>query len=152
MRDRQFSQDGALFGSSHCKPSALPLPTDNDAGLLALEAQFDSLLAELVAPQKASDAASRPDGPPSARDNVKAGSEPDTDQGDRTKRAEAVLAHLYPIERAIMATPARTITGLGVKARHAAYAMSKLLGGAHRSNRLGCTNYAFVNRSSGRTC
>jgi hypothetical protein len=43
---------------------------------------------------------------------------------DRTKRAEAVLAHLYPIERAIMATPARTITGLGVKARHAAYAMS----------------------------
>jgi hypothetical protein len=52
MRDRQFSQDGALFGSSHCKPSALPLPTDNDAGLLALEAQFDSLVAELVAPQK----------------------------------------------------------------------------------------------------
>jgi hypothetical protein len=36
---------------------------------------------------------------------------------------EAMLANLAPIEQAIMAIPARTIAGLGVKARHAAYVM-----------------------------
>ena len=36
-----------------------------------------------------------------------------------------MLARLAPIERALMATPARTIAGLGVKARHAAYVMSQ---------------------------
>ena len=40
------------------------------------------------------------------------------------KQAEAILARLYPIEQAIMQTPARSIAGLGVKARHAAYVMS----------------------------
>ena len=124
MPESQFSQDGVLFGASHSEPWALALPTDDDAGLLALEAQFYSLVAELVAAQKASGAAIYPDGQPSARDNGEAGSEPDANQGDRTKGAEAVLARLYPIEQAIMATPARTITGLGVKARHAAYVMS----------------------------
>jgi hypothetical protein len=34
-----------------------------------------------------------------------------------------MLARLQPIEYAIMAIPARTIAGLGVKARHAAYVM-----------------------------
>jgi hypothetical protein len=38
------------------------------------------------------------------------------------KQAEAILARLYPIEQAIMQTRARTIAGLGVKARHAACA------------------------------
>jgi hypothetical protein len=41
-----------------------------------------------------------------------------------TTRAETILADLYPIERAIMQTPAYTIGGLGVKARHAAYVVS----------------------------
>jgi hypothetical protein len=41
------------------------------------------------------------------------------------KQAEAILARLYPIEQAIMQTRARTIAGLGVKARHAAYVMSQ---------------------------
>jgi len=36
-----------------------------------------------------------------------------------------MLGRLEPIERAIMATPARTVAGLGVKARHAAYVMSE---------------------------
>jgi hypothetical protein len=39
--------------------------------------------------------------------------------------AFGILARLQPIERAIMQTPVYTITGLGVKARHAAYVMSK---------------------------
>jgi hypothetical protein len=36
-----------------------------------------------------------------------------------------MLASLEPIEQAIMAMPARTIVGLGVKARHAAYVISE---------------------------
>jgi hypothetical protein len=43
----------------------------------------------------------------------------------QAKHVEAILALLYPIERAIMAAPAYTIIGLGVKARHAAYVMSQ---------------------------
>lgn len=38
---------------------------------------------------------------------------------------EATLGRLEPIEAAIMAAPARTIVGLGVKARHAAYVLSE---------------------------
>jgi hypothetical protein len=34
------------------------------------------------------------------------------------------LARLDPIEQAVMATPARTIAGLGMKAPHAAYVVS----------------------------
>jgi hypothetical protein len=43
----------------------------------------------------------------------------------RTQKIESVLARLEPVERAIMATPARTILGLGIKARHAAYVVSE---------------------------
>ena len=39
-------------------------------------------------------------------------------------RIEEILALLDPIERAIMATPAQTVVGLGVKARHAAHVLS----------------------------
>jgi hypothetical protein len=41
-----------------------------------------------------------------------------------SERTEAILALLDPIERAIMATPAATVVGLGVKARHAAHVLS----------------------------
>lgn len=44
---------------------------------------------------------------------------------DQTRDVEAILATLYPIELAIMQTRAQTITGLAVKARHAAYVMSQ---------------------------
>jgi len=37
---------------------------------------------------------------------------------------ETMLVSLEPIEQAIMAIPARTIAGLGVKARHVAYVIS----------------------------
>jgi hypothetical protein len=125
MRDRQSSKKGVLFGSSHSEPSALFLPMDDDAGLLALETQFNSLVAEMVAGQNASDApATYSDGRPLARGNVQESFASDTDRADWTEKTEAVLARLYPIEQAIMATPARTIRGLGVKARHAAYVMS----------------------------
>jgi hypothetical protein len=38
---------------------------------------------------------------------------------------EAMLGRLEPIELAIMALPARTVEGLAVKARHAAYGISE---------------------------
>ena len=38
---------------------------------------------------------------------------------------ESMLVSLEPIEQAIMAIPARTIAGLGVKARHAAHVLSE---------------------------
>jgi hypothetical protein len=41
------------------------------------------------------------------------------------EQLEAALARLAPIEQAIMATPAQTVVGLGVKARHAAYVLSE---------------------------
>jgi hypothetical protein len=44
---------------------------------------------------------------------------------DHLELVEAMLGRLELIERAIMATPARTVAGLGVKARHAAYVMSE---------------------------
>jgi hypothetical protein len=74
---------------------------ENDAALLALEKRFDALAAKLD------------------REPGEVGSEA------RTKEAEAILADLDPIERAIMETPACTIAGLGVKARHAAYVLSQ---------------------------
>src|SRR6185312_1340553 len=98
MQDKQFSQDGVLFGSSHSEPSAPILPADDDAGLLALEVQFNTLVAEMIARQKTSNAAIRPDRRPPAVDNVEASSEPNTDREDGTERMEEVLACLYPIE------------------------------------------------------
>jgi len=47
------------------------------------------------------------------------------DEASRTQKIESVLTRLEPVERAIMATPARTIVGLGVKARHVAYVLSE---------------------------
>ncbi|WP_316196195.1 hypothetical protein, partial [Bradyrhizobium sp. SZCCHNRI3052] len=42
-----------------------------------------------------------------------------------TTRDEAVLARLDPVERAIMETPAYTMMGLSVKARHLAHVLSE---------------------------
>jgi hypothetical protein len=76
---------------------------DPDAALIDLENQFLSLVAEL-----------------------------DGHVGDLAQpheylaiEDEAVLARLDPIERAIMETPAYTMTGLSVKARHLAYVLSE---------------------------
>jgi hypothetical protein len=40
------------------------------------------------------------------------------------RRTEEILSLLDPIERAIMAIPAESVVGLGVKARHAAHVLS----------------------------
>ena len=99
-------------------------PTADDSALLALERQFNEVAADLVAAQRASDAlaacsASRSSDQCSEWPRARANDETGTTQ------VEAILARLSPIEQAIMATPAVTIVGLGVKARHAAYVMSE---------------------------
>jgi len=97
---------------------------ENDAALLALEKQINALVAELAAVQlTTSDTAGSPD-PRIYNKDVDALREKFANEAF-TRRAEAILADLYPIERAIMQTPACTIVGLGVKARHAAYVMSQ---------------------------
>ena len=70
--------------------------TDDDSDLIALGKQFEEIAANV-------------------RNLCNSGA-PD----DYLELLEAALGRLEPIELAIMATPARTISGLGVKARHAA--------------------------------
>jgi hypothetical protein len=88
--------------------SSIPRPidlqvegTDEDSDLIALGIQFEEIAAEV-------------------RKTYNSGS-----ADDHVEVIEATLGRLEPIERAIMTTPARTVAGLGVKARHAAYVMSE---------------------------
>lgn len=76
---------------------------DPDAPLIDLEKQFLALVAELD------------------------GGVGNLAQCDEylTTRDEAVLARLDPVERAIMETPAYTMMGLSVKARHLAHVLSE---------------------------
>jgi hypothetical protein len=99
-------------------------PDEPDSALLALESQFNALAEKLAAAQGAQGEFAmcrhqRPEWVEQA--DVDVGS----DYEARTREMEELLARLDPIERAIMATKARTIAGLGVKARHAAYVTSQ---------------------------
>ncbi|WP_315701879.1 MULTISPECIES: hypothetical protein [unclassified Bradyrhizobium] len=99
----------------------------DDGGLLALEATFDDLVAQLIAAQEESGEAIVSSHPgPAVAQNVSGGGTENALVGySREERVEAILARLHPIERAIMATPASSIAGLSVKARHAAYVLSQ---------------------------
>jgi hypothetical protein len=100
--------------------------TGDDGGLLALEAQLDHLVAQLLAAQKANgELIASSDQLPAVPNSARGGTEDASISEAQAKHVEAILARLYPIERAIMVTPAYTIIGLGVKARHAAYVMSQ---------------------------
>jgi hypothetical protein len=114
-------------GSSHSEARASELPpVDDDAGLLALEIQFNGLIAELFAAQTAIGGLSACPCQSSPReDDSKASVETKSELEAGTKEVETILARLDPIEQGIMQTSARTIAGLGVKARHAAYVMSQ---------------------------
>src|SRR6266480_7758396 len=105
-REAGFSfQSGAVSTDTFAVALHDTSARENDAALLALEKRFNALAAELnrdveCIPEKIGREAF-------------------------TKEVEATLARLAPIERAIMETPACTIAGLGVKARHAAYVLSQ---------------------------
>ena len=88
-----------------------------DGALVALEAELDDLVFQLIAAQKADRLLAVSDSAGGVNENAS--------KEAQAKRVEAILVRLYPIERAIMAAPACTIVVLGVKARHAAYVMSQ---------------------------
>jgi hypothetical protein len=135
-------------------PVSSPKPSDNaevpmsappesgagDDALLALERQFEVLAREFAILLRTDtnqngnrkwghgcDAGPANPSPPSERSCELARAEDGIGKpaAERLEQLEAALARLEPIERAIMATPAQTVVGLGVKARHAAYVISE---------------------------
>jgi hypothetical protein len=133
---------------SSSKPSGnakvpMSVPPESGAGdntLLALERQFEVLAREfaILLRTDANQNGKRkwghgcgagPATPsrPSDRSCELARAEDGADKpaAERLEQLEAALARLEPIQRAIMATPAQTVVGLGVKARHAAYVISE---------------------------
>ncbi|WP_316215092.1 hypothetical protein [Bradyrhizobium sp. SZCCHNR2035] len=85
----------------------------DDFALIQLDTKFRTLLSEMCAPQRESDL-------------TQLGlAKISSDEPIPTRSVEATLCRLEPIERGIMATPARTIVGLGIKAWHAAHVMSE---------------------------
>lgn len=97
---------------------------DDDLPLLALEKQFNEMIAKLVTITQLYKEPARQPVPPCPNRPID-GAAAKHILADQTRDVEAILATLYPIELAIMQTRAQTITGLAVKARHAAYVMSQ---------------------------
>lgn len=87
-----------------------------DAMLVALGSQFEVLSTELAALQKGTVVTFSPTAAPGETGEIAI--------NPSAERIEAILALLDPIERAIMTTPAASVVGLGVKARHAAHVLS----------------------------
>jgi hypothetical protein len=118
--DRSESE---LFTTTKVSSPAIA-PDEPDSALLGLESQFNALAANLAAAQGTQGEFAiclhQRRGWVEQAD-VEVGS----DHEARMREVEEILARLDPIERAIMATKARTIAGLGVKARHAAYVTSQ---------------------------
>jgi len=99
-------------------------PACDDSALLTLERQFNEMVADLLTAERVNEELAGCSVPRSfgqRADHLDALH----DGATRTKEVEAILVRLYPVERAIVQTPARTVVGLGVKARHAAYVMSE---------------------------
>jgi hypothetical protein len=92
--------------------------SDPDAALVVLGRKFEALSAELAILQREEVDGLSPVAPRDERFKGEAMISPSVE------RIEAVLRSLDPIERAIMAIPATTVVGLGVKARHAALVLS----------------------------
>ena len=88
----------------------------DDFLILELDKRFATLLSEISAAEH-----ERGIGAVRRRDREYVPS----DEATATRQIESVLGRLEPIEQAIMAAPARTIAGLGIKARHAAYVVSE---------------------------
>lgn len=103
MRDRVVN---ASVNSTE-RTTVAASPRGNDDRLLALEAQLTGLLGELALIRS---------GRASAIGEAK------------ESEIEAILTRLYPVESAIMTTPAHTVIGLGVKARHTAHVRGQVSG------------------------
>jgi hypothetical protein len=135
--DLVTERTSAIRPTSDCSPDtsagqqsvgcATALPAD-DSPLLALEKQFNAISAELLAVERLCREQKRYQGTaaqPPEHSIIESRVGEHTYDEVVTRQIESVLARLQPIERAIMQTPACTIAGLGVKARHASYVMSQ---------------------------
>jgi hypothetical protein len=116
-----MSLDETLRILANVEPSGLMLDeqaveNNPDAVLVALGRSFEALSAELAALQQQD--------VESTVVSCDAKSQMVAAAASSVDRIEAVLSSLDPIERAIMAIPAKTVVGLGVKARHAAHVLS----------------------------
>jgi hypothetical protein len=130
--DRKREAQKATTSTRSSANTKVQISADDDA-LLALEQQFEVLAREFSTLLEAS---RTQNGGVEARHGCDAGwarQSGELTSSDMTNRLaterlgqlEAALARLEPIEQAIMATPAQTVVGLGVKARHAAYVLSE---------------------------
>jgi len=99
----QPATDSSLLLSSNAELRGIT--TGDDSALTALGKQFEEITAKIQTLYNPAE----PDG--------------------HLEQIEATLARLKSIEQAIMAIPACTTAGLGVKARHAAYVMSEYWNG-----------------------
>jgi hypothetical protein len=123
-----MSNDSAETSLDQLSVNPAASPPEDDSRLLALEWQFNAISAELLALDRLHHNQRRRQGAAAQRPEQSTGEtsfEEHACDEAVTRRIEPVLARLYPIERAIMQTQARTIAGLGVKARHAAHVMSQ---------------------------
>ena len=130
-------QTSAIRPRSDCSPDtsagrlsvgSATASSGDDSPLLALEKQFNAITAELLALERLCRDQKRNRGP-TARSpegsTIASCVGEHTHDAVMTEQIESVLARLHPVERAIMQTPARTMAGLSVKARHAAYVTSQ---------------------------
>jgi hypothetical protein len=92
---------GESLHSLSSNPHTEGIAADDDSALIELGERFDAVVAEVEILHNR------------------------TKLGDSVDELEATLRRLEPIEQAIMVMTARTVAGLGVKARHAAYVMSE---------------------------
>lgn len=92
--------------------------SDPDAELVALGRRFEALSAELELLQR--EEVNKPSVSAQHRERPKG----EARSTPTAERIDALLRSLDPIERAIMAMPAMTVVGLGVKAHHAAHVFS----------------------------
>jgi hypothetical protein len=92
---------GESLHSLSSNPHPEGIAADDDSALIELGERFDAVVAEVEILYNR------------------------TEPGGSVDELEATLGRLEPIEQAIMAMTARTVAGLGVKARHAAYVMSE---------------------------
>jgi hypothetical protein len=106
---------------------------EQDMTLLALERQFHAIAAELRAVRgdvssggSGIDLVEHPLSPtPQCLVRIEKRVDGPNSDAATVETSEAILARLEPIERAIMLTPATTVVGLGVKARHVAYVVAE---------------------------
>jgi hypothetical protein len=110
-----LNEDPASLGT-------IPQTLQDDSQLLELDKQFTDLMSEILAAER------------ECKERVHSGSTAmdgrhpvhvQLDEETTIQKIESVLSRLEQIERNIMLTPAQTIVGLGVKARHAAHVTSE---------------------------